>query len=103
MIASVYTISDSMVAKVERKTAESSLLHKLKVYSCLSNLSCIPKVYFFGEESGYYGLVLENVGMNIENLFRLKMEIMLSVDSTALAAVVGIQMVRPFNGLARNH
>jgi hypothetical protein len=67
MTASVYTVSDSsLVAKVERKTAESSLLHELKVYSRLSNLSCVPKVYFFGEESGYYCLVLENVGKSID-------------------------------------
>ena len=105
LIASVYTVSNSishsrLVAKVEKKKAQTSLLHESKVYSRLSNLPCVPKVYFFGEASGYYGLVLENVGINLESLFRLKMEVMPDVDSAALAAAVSIEMVCPsFTGL----
>jgi len=83
------------VAKVEKKSADSCLIHEYNVYRRLSRLSCVPNFYFFGEESGFYGLVLENTGHNMEEMFRMKREIMPGVDSTALAAVVAIEVVSP--------
>lgn len=98
LTASVYTLSDSrLVAKLEKKSTKSSLLQEYKVYCWLSGLPFAPKFFFFGEESGYFRLILENVGYNIEELFRLKQVVVPSVvESGSLAAVVAIEIVSPF-------
>ena len=94
LTASVYTLSDSrIVAKVEKKSSQSSLLPESKVYRRLSGVPCVPRFYFFGEESGYYGLILEHVGHNMEDFFRLKKKLVLDIDSSSLAAVVAVEMV----------
>jgi hypothetical protein len=95
LAASVYTLSDSgLVAKLEKKTAQSSLLHEYKIYRRLSDLPYVPKVFFFGEESGYYGLILENVGHDVEEFFRLKRAIVPRIaESSSIAAVVAIEIV----------
>ncbi len=84
------------VAKIEKKSARSTLPHEYDIYRRLSKLACIPKVYFFGEESGYYGLVLENVGNPIEDLFWFRNKKTPEIDSASLAATLGVLMVSPF-------
>ena len=49
-------------------------------------------LYFFGEESGYYGLVLEDVGYTMEDIFTFGDV----KNSAGLAATFGIQMVSSF-------
>ena len=85
------------MAKVEKTSAGSSLRYEYGVYRRLSGLSCVPNFYFFGEESGFSCLVLEHSGNNMEEFFRLKKEVMPSIDSGALAAVMATAVVSPLS------
>jgi len=82
-----------MVAKVEKKSPQSSLVHESNIYRRLSNLPCVPRFYYFGEESGYYCLILENVGHDMEDFFRLKKKLVVDIDSGSLAAVVAVEII----------
>jgi len=48
----------------------------------------MPRFYFFEEESGYYGLILEHIEHNMKDSFQLKKKLVLNIDSSLLAAVI---------------
>ncbi len=101
ILASVYTLSDSrFVAKIEKKGRESTLPYEYKAYRRLSSLPYVPNHYFFGNEHGYYCLVLENAKSNMEEYFQIKKEILPTLDSGGLAATVAVEMVSPFAAAA---
>ena len=94
-------LSDSrFVAKIEKKSCESTLPYEYKAYWQLSSLTYIPNYYFFGNKHGYYCLVLKNAGSNMEEYFQIKKEILLTLDSGGLAATVAVEMVSPFTAAA---
>jgi len=84
------------VAKVEKKSPESSLPYEYKAYCRFSSLTYVPSYYFFGDQSGYYCLVLENVGTNMEEFFQLRKEILPGMDTAGLAATVAMELVSSF-------
>lgn len=74
ILGEVYTARDIVAcSKVAIKfepmdTPSSQLRHEIKIYQELAGLPFIPRIHWFGPESGYYAFVMERLGPSLEDL-----------------------------------
>lgn len=66
--------------------SSSNLAHEYSIYQAISGLPGIPKVYWYGREGPYRVIVLDRLGITLEEIGRM------SIDTNVVFAYA-IQMV----------
>lgn len=75
MIGEAYLARDilsgkDVVIKLELVHAKQHTIeHEYRVYKKLGGRSGIPRVYWFGSESGFNAMVMDRLGLSLDDLF----------------------------------